>query len=220
MTNQEQFKSFAPAKSAFVNTWPGGYRENFSVYKQQCDATEEEIVSRMLRPFFNKEHTALEIGCGGGYFTEKYLLPNFRYVYALDLIPPECAPRGGKDGRLTYIELPESNYSCYGIEDETIDFAFSFGCFCHIPLWANKEYVRNIYRVLRSGGIASLFFSNTERRIGTASVLSDSIDPKKSIMWCDNDWRRTHDMLQDAGFVDIVDIMPKHCNTLVSVRKP
>jgi hypothetical protein len=87
-------------------------------------------------------------------------------------------------------------------------------------LFANDKYVKNVFRVLKPGGVASLFFSNTERRGGKGLDPDPSTDPTTNIMWCDNYWSLTAEILRIHGFVDIKDLMPTHVNTMAYARKP
>ena len=218
--NKDQFQ-FEPTKKAFLNTWPGGYRENFEVFQKQCGASEQEVVDICLRPHFHQGHSALEVGCGGMFWVENYLLPNFRHVYAIDLIPAtdECVTRNsGKN--FSYIEAGDRDYSLSAIPDNSIDFVWSFGVFCHLPLFASEAYAKSIFRVLKPGGTASLFYSNTDRRPGSGSKMAPETNPDSSVFWCENNWETTEKMLREVGFVDAVDLMPNHCNTMAGLRKP
>lgn len=202
-----------PTKKDFVSQWgPKGYRENFTVYEPTCNGSEAEVVGKCLAPWFNKDHVALEVGCGGGFWVENYLCPNFKHVFGLDLLPeaPHQAPN------FTYIEVPDRNYSCHGIEDESIDFVWSFGVFCHINLDSLQEYLNNVYRVLKKGGKASLYFSNNERRPNVATVG----EPESGIIWIKNDLETSKKMLRKAGFRgEIVDLMPTIKDTMLHVEK-
>ena len=72
-----------------------------------------------------------------------------------------------------YIELPDRDYNCTGVEDESIDFAFSFGVFCHLPNSANETYVNSIYKKLKVGGVALLAFADFYRHFLYSEELWD-----------------------------------------------
>ena len=203
-----------PTKKDFVETWgTAGYRENFEVYGRSDNggATEEEVVARCLAPWFDKTRVALEIGCGGGFWPERHLCPNFRHVIGLDVLPP--APFAAPN--FTYIEVPDRDYSCFGVLDESVDFVWSFGVFCHLNLESIQEYLHGVRRVLKPGGRASLYFSNDTRRPGHATEG----DPGKGIVWCLNDLGTSEEMLRAAGFPDPVDLMPELRDTMLGVVK-
>lgn len=200
------------SKEGFLATWPGGYRENWVVYGKMSGVSEEEIVSTCIAPFRNQAHTALEIGCGLGFWTDRHLAPYFREVVALDLLadPKLTSPN------VRYIEVPDRDFSCFGVEDESIDFAWSFGVFCHLTLEAQQSYVEAVFRKLRPGGHAALYFANIERRPGTASRENTELQ----VPWVENDWARTRAMLEAAGFIEIRDMVPHLPDTMAYGRKP
>lgn len=200
-----------PSKRAFLQAWPGGYGENWEVYGKVSGVSEEALVSKCLAPFFDQTHTAMEIGCGIGFWVKKYLCPNFMNVIGLDLLPsaPVLLPN------FKYIEVPERNYDCFGVDDGSVDFVWSFGCFCHLTLPSVQQYLCSAFRKLRPGGRASLFFSNSDRRPGTASVSNT----EDQIIWSANDWPTTKGMMEEAGFVGVRDIMPELCDTMAYGEK-
>lgn len=199
-------------KRGFNSTWPGGYRENFEVYAAKTGMGEGPIVRVALEPFYNKEHVALEIGCGGGFWIDKYLAPNFKKVIGLDVIPKP--PLVGDN--VQYIEVPDRNFECYGVEDGSIDFVWSFGVFCHMTHPAIQSYLHAAFKKLKPGGKAVLYFSNTERRPGTAS----SGNSENEVLWISNNWVLSENMMVKAGFVNIKDLMPMHIDTIAYAEKP
>lgn len=200
-------------KEAFLRTWPGGYRENWVVYGKMSGVSEDALVAATLSPFYDPAATCMEIGCGLGFWTDRYLAPHFGAVVALDLLQSVKF----KHKNIRYIEVPDRSYSCHGVEDDSVDFCWSFGVFCHIPLPRVQEYLRAIFRKCKRGARCSLYFSNIERRPGTVTAGSDRND---IVPWVENDWRRTCEMLEAAGFVDIVDLLPTLPDTMASCKKP
>lgn len=207
-----------PTKSAFQSTWPGGYTENFVVYEAVTGGKESEIVAACLAPFYNPAGVALEIGCGTGFWIENYLLPNFAIVIGLDVIPREWVKPNADNFR--YIEAPSCNYECFGVGGGAVDFVWSFGCFCHLPIPAIEQYLKSTMRVLKPGGKASLFFSNSERRPGVCTKEGVVMDPDQTIIWVDNNWEKTKAMMEAAGFVGVMDLMPSLKDTMVLGTKP
>lgn len=197
------------SKEAFLSAWPGGYRENFDVYTTTVGLTEEQIVSACLRPFYDAGMDAIDIGCGAGFWIERHLAGHFRSVTGIDLLPSVLLPGG-----CHYIEVGDCDYSLAAVNDESMGFAWSFGVFCHLPNEASEEYCRAIFRVLKPGGVAVLYFSNTERR-------GSRIDGDKlTVGWADNDWKRTRSMLKRCGFVNVRECIPGSMDTLAFGEKP
>lgn len=200
-----------PARDAFLKTWPGGYRENWEVYGKASGITESALVEKCLLPFFNPNHVVLEIGCGGGFWTEKYLSPNFKSVIALDLFPDP----GLAGNNITYIEVPDRNYDCFGVEDASVNFVWSFGVFCHLTLESIQKYLIAAHRKLVPGGRAVFYFSNKDRRPGTCTKENNSGE----VIWVENDFPTSKAMLEKAGFVNVNDIMPELFDTMAYTEK-
>lgn len=203
-----------PTKSDFVNTWgPRGYRENFAVYSAPTGggATEDQVVASCLSPFYNRDNSCVEIGCGNGFWPERHLCNNFRHVTGLDVL----SDTPFRAVNFTYIEVPDRDYSCYGIADESVDFVWSFGVFCHLNLPSIQKYLHSVYRILKPGGSASLYFSNNTRRPGHASAPGGT----SGIIWVKNDLETSVKMLQSAGFKNPVDLMPDLKDTMLGVTK-
>lgn len=122
-----------------------------------------KVRSRYLEPYVSRETVALEIGPGGGRWT-RYLLRG-REVVAVDLNGeffeyleqrfPEAA------AKLRFYET--SGYELQGIADASVDFVFSFGTFVHFDPEGINEYVREIRRVLRAGGVATLHYADRSK---------------------------------------------------------
>jgi len=200
------------SKEVFLTTWPGGYTENWEVYGKVSGKTEEEVVLKCLSPFYNTAGSVLEIGCGSGFWTDRYLAGNFKSVMALDLLPSVKFIHNN----ITYMEVPDRNFSCCGVEDNSVNFCWSFGVFCHMSFNACQMYLCSIFRKLVSGGEVSLYFSNNDRRPKTNPT---PFDPNE-IQWLMNDYGKTNSMLLKAGFIDTRDLMPDLCDTMIYGRKP
>lgn len=201
------------SKEAFIRTWgPSGYRENWAVYGKMSGHSESQVVDACLKPFYDKAATALEIGCGAGFWTDRYLAENFARVIALDVIPrPPFHSRN-----IDFIEVPDRNFDCHGVADQSVDFAWSFGVFCHMTLPSIERYLRGVFRVLRPGGRAALYFPNIDRRPGVATVANTPDTPP----WVHCDMPTAVAMLERSGFVDIGDLLPTLPDSMVRCQKP
>lgn len=202
-----------PTKEAFLRAWPGGYRENWEVYGSASGIPLDVVLNKCLRPYYNKNHIALEIGCGLGFWTFDHLAKNFKEVIALDLL--KDIPM--KPFNVRYQEVPDRNYSCHQVPDNSIDFAWSFGVFCHLPISAIQTYLNSIFRVLKPGGKVALYFSNSDRRPGRSTPDNNS---ENDIVWVDNNWDKTKQMMEQSGFVEIVDLIPELFDTIAGAQKP
>lgn len=132
-------------KTFFQNAWGElGYYETFS-YGVGID----KVCVVALYPFCSLKKRALEIGSGGGTFTER-MISKFEHLTAIDVISMPAKFNAYQD--FTYIELPSRNYNCEGMREDEIDFTFSYNVFCHLSNDAIKKYISSVYKVLKKGG--------------------------------------------------------------------
>jgi SAM-dependent methyltransferase len=118
------------------------------------------VARRYIEPFVGPDKVCLEIGPGGGRWTQ--FLVGARELILVDLNPeffeylrrrfPEAAPR------MRFYET--SGYELGGVADGSVDFVFSFGTFVHIEPEGIDAYLGELRRVLRPGGIASLQYAD------------------------------------------------------------
>lgn len=141
----------------FLKFWgPSGYHETFDGY-QDKEFVKSEMNS-ILSKHKNANKTALEIGCGRGYWTTQ-LSSSFQKVTCLDILPSDSVGKWLPKNAI-YFQLPDRNFKCSGVPDSSVDFVFSFGVFCHLPFSAVLEYITNIRRVLKPSGTAVLMCPN------------------------------------------------------------
>jgi SAM-dependent methyltransferase len=127
----------------------------------------------VVSPFIGQVDVIVEIGPGGGRFTE-ILLPKCQRLVAvdtsatmLDLLRERFLGRDDLecvlgDGR----GLPR-------VADESVDAAFSFDVFVHLQHWDIFNYLVELQRVLRPGGKAIIHHSNTFSDLGWAAFLRE-----------------------------------------------
>lgn len=129
-------------KQFFIQSWgEKGYYEHFN-YGVGID----KVMQGCIDPFIKEPIRILEIGSGGGTFTER-LWSKGSGLTCIDVIP-----QPDKLKCCEYIELDSQDYNCTGLEDNSIDFAFCYNVFCHLSNDAIKQYLASVNRVLRIGG--------------------------------------------------------------------
>ena len=134
--------------------------------------TPEDVVPyldrTMIEPFFGTCDVLLEIGAGGGRFTE-VLLPRCKKLIAVDTSP-------------TMLDLlrerfaGDSRFECRLVDgrglgriaDDSVDAAFSYGVFVHLQHWDIYHYLAELGRVLKPGGKALIQHSNLLSDLGWA----------------------------------------------------
>ena len=121
MTKQNNY-----TKKDFLKFWgDNGYIETWDGHQYNWSKEIQDLVLNQIGN--NKDKNVLEIGCGAGYWT-KFLCEHSKNVTAIDLLPNSPFQLDN----FTYIENKNMQFDCKNIQDESIDFAFSFGVFCHL----------------------------------------------------------------------------------------
>lgn len=201
-------KSKNYTKKEFLSFWgKQGYVETWDGHQYNWSKEIQELVLNQIGS--NKDKIVLEIGCGAGYWTS-FLCENSKEVYAIDLIPkPKIKFKNFK-----YIENKSMQFDCSTLENDSIDFAFSFGVFCHLSLDACESYLKDVMRVLKKGGTAIFMYSNDEG----LKKFFDNPDFKANMIYGEcNDYADIMPMIQkyDAQAENILDFR----DTLVLINK-
>jgi SAM-dependent methyltransferase len=133
-------------------------------------ASPEEILPYLDRvvfaPFLGTCDVLLEIGPGGGRFTE-ILLPKCRRLIAVETSQTMLEllqQRFHGDERLEY-HLADGR-GLGSVASASVDAAFSYGVFVHIQHWDIFNYLVELERVLKPGGRAIIQHSNTLSELG------------------------------------------------------
>ncbi len=116
------------------------------------------IRDRYLLPYVNQQHTAVEIGPGGGRWT-RYLLP-FQRLYVVDYHQELLNElhRNFRSKNMIFIKNNGTDFP--GVPDNSVDFVFGFGVFVHLDTPIIEQYLRNIRSILRPGGNFLLHYSD------------------------------------------------------------
>ena len=158
-----------PAPKGMRSFWDAKGRENamfyVSSYRAYGDQDPAEfwkwghiLADRYLGEsglVFTGDEVALDLGCGIGRFTAPFA-ERFRHVHAVDVAPSMIEQaRGHLAGRDNVTFHLGSGADLAMLEDGSIDFAWSYIMFQHIPDPAvTLNYLRELGRVLRPGGHA------------------------------------------------------------------
>lgn len=200
-------------KEFFQAAWgEKGYYENFS-YGVGID----RVCKTCLIPFYNVEHNALEIGCGGGVFTEK-MLGRFYELTVVDVIKN---PFGNKTEHFKYIELPNHSNDLQGIYSDSIDFCFSYNVFCHMSNDFLRAYLKSIHGVLKEGGNLVFMLSNYNNINHRFEDSEDYGLGELLPMGHFYQDERTLDVIAGKGDWDIIsrNMIPEHRDIIVHLKK-
>lgn len=123
-------------------------------------ALAEEVIARYIAPNLAPRAKILEIGCGGGRFSEKLAGLGGELVFAD--VSPEMLGRtkarlNGKKG--VALQRP-GGHDLGRFEPGIFDIAFSLDAFAHFSMDEAYSYLGEIRRVLKPGGKGLLRFAN------------------------------------------------------------
>ena len=198
-------------KEYFKRVWPNGYSE------PGYGIGNAKIIEICITPFKDKEKNVLEIGPGAGVFT-KHLL-DFKHIYLLDVIKSNSIP---KNENITFIELDNQDFFCTGIENNSIDFVFAHGVFCHLSNDALKTYVSSVHRILKQHSDFVFMVANIENT--KKSFKEDVNEFKLGDMLPMGHFyqsQETLDLIIDKNDFDFVNrnMAPEHRDFLVHIKK-
>jgi methyltransferase family protein len=165
MTNQGLGNQFSTA-------WKSGYYEGdpmdpmaestYGVYGYNSSL--HTIYLACIRPYLGSESVALEIGPGRGAWSKTMLDRGCARLYAVDVVPPEKTffwDYVGRNPRATYLTATDCELG--SVPDNSIDFFFSFGVFCHLRPEMCESYVRSLTRKMKSGANGFLMCADFDK---------------------------------------------------------
>lgn len=141
----------------------------------------ESLVEHILNPNIPEGSDVLEIGPGGGRFTE-YLLDRGNKIYLVDLTQKcidLCKERFKEYSNIYY--FVNDGKSLDMIADNSIDRIWSWDVFVHINDTDIKNYVRQFDRILRPGGIGIIHHSKKGK---SSRGWHSNMTAKKMCVFC------------------------------------
>lgn len=141
------------------------------------DVPAEQIVEHLdqhvFAPFIGQVDVILEIGAGGGRYSEILLLKCQRLILsdiALTMVD-YLRQRYAANHKVEYLLLDGLGLS--PTPAESVDLVFSYGVFLFLPHWDFYRYLTEIYRVLKPGGQAIIHHANTFSKLGWKRFQDD-----------------------------------------------
>jgi ubiquinone/menaquinone biosynthesis C-methylase UbiE len=120
----------------------------------------EEIISGHVAPHVGTGTKLLEIGCGGGKFSERLsgLCGNLVCADVSSNMLQRTRERLNGNKNIAFQKL--NGYDLHQFKKNAFDFVFSFDTFVHIDMEDSYSYLAEIQRVLKPGGKGLLHFAN------------------------------------------------------------
>lgn len=125
------------------------------------------VKDHWLLPYVNRQHTALEIGPGGGRWTR--YLRGFGRLYVVDYYPEVLAEarRNIPGEHITWIANGGTDFP--GVPERSIDFLWSFGCFVHLEVPLIQAYLDAMRPILAPGAQVVLHYSDKRKPIAAGN---------------------------------------------------
>ena len=149
---------------SFKNIWDGGYFTGYSKKRNQKGL--ENYLSKNL-----KGHKLLEIGWGGGQWS-KFIhdLNIYEKIYCIDVLSEEHNKFWDYLGESTksvihYEEVNDFNLNF--IEDNSLDFVFSYDVFCHISFSGVKSYLSSLHKKCKQGAELLIMYADPNKYINS-----------------------------------------------------
>jgi SAM-dependent methyltransferase len=131
------------------------------------------VRKKFLDPFVSSHKVCMEIGSGGGRWTQ-YLLP-CRELICVELNPEMfdyIRNRFGDPKHVSYVTT--NGHDVPSVPNDYVDFIFSFGTFVHLEMETIARYVESMSLVMKSGADLILQISNTNKEHSLAEKPSFS----------------------------------------------
>jgi cyclopropane fatty-acyl-phospholipid synthase-like methyltransferase len=123
-----------------------------------------KVITYYIKPYIANDTVALEIGSGGGRWTQ-YML-QARELILVDLNAqffPYLKQRFEQvESKLRFYQT--KGYELDGIEADCVDFIFSFGTFVHIDPEGIDLYFDQIKRVMKPGAIGVIHYADRSKK--------------------------------------------------------
>ncbi len=143
-----------------------------------ADVPATELVAHLVRtvfaPHLGTPETLLEIGAGGGRFTQALVPLVGRRVVAADTSKTMIAllrERFSAEKKVEPLQLDGRGLA--PLEDASIDAAFSYDVFVHLAPWTMGLYLMELARVLRPGAPLVIHHANTLSDLGWKRFVRD-----------------------------------------------
>jgi SAM-dependent methyltransferase len=183
---------------SFQNIWEGGYLTGYSPKRNQ-KGLEDYLKTKL------KGKNFLEIGCGGGQWSKFiYDLNIFNKMYCIDALSEEHNNFWSYvgDSAKNIIQYEQvKNFELNFIDDNSLDFVFSYDVFCHISLSGVQSYLSSLYKKSNKGSELLIMFADPKKYLKSEPENRYHVSrylPKKKFIYKLSDKKLISDALKDC----------------------
>lgn len=183
---------------SFQNIWEGGYLTGYSPKRNQKGL--EDYLKTNL-----KGKNFLEIGCGGGQWSKFiYDLNIFNKMYCIDALSEKhnnfwSYVGDSAENIIQYEQV--KNFELNFIDDNSLDFVFSYDVFCHISLSGVQSYLSSLYKKCNKGAELLIMYADPKKYLKSEPENRYHVYrylPKNKFLYKLSDKRLIADALSDC----------------------
>jgi SAM-dependent methyltransferase len=146
--------------NSFQQVWSGGYKTGYSKKRNQKGVEE-----------YLKNNTSgeilLEIGCGGGQWS-KFICENIKFekLFCTDVLSAEHNDFWnyvGSKNKKNIIYKHVKDFDLDFIDDDSLDYVFSYDVFCHISYSGLNAYLESLYKKCKKGANILIMYADAEK---------------------------------------------------------
>jgi predicted SAM-dependent methyltransferase len=120
------------------------------------------IVETCIRPYVQSDTVVLEIGANGGGWTHHFL--SAKQVICFDALSPKHTgfwSHIGHRDNVDYFQVKD--FYCNELENNGVDYVFSYDVFCHISYSGTRAYLENLYDKLKVGANCFIMIADANK---------------------------------------------------------
>tara|TARA_R110000824_G_scaffold160888_1_gene335854 strand:- start:1400 stop:2224 length:825 start_codon:yes stop_codon:yes gene_type:complete len=133
----------------------------------------EEIYEICIKPYAVPGAAVLDIGTNGGFWLSKMLDGDPTSAIGIDVLDPDHLGFWANmyrwhgpevcvhPGKLGFIQV--TNFSLGAVEDNLLDFVFSYDVFCHISWPGAQEYIKNLFSKMKPTADAFIMIADANK---------------------------------------------------------
>ena len=134
-----------------------------------------EIFNKCIIPYINKETNVLEIGPGRGAWTLKMTELKPKSIICFDIFSAEHNSFWEllglkKKSFISYYQVEDNK--CKELQNDSIDYLFSYDVFCHIPYSKCEEYLQNLYNKLKKDAVCVIMIADYDKSIKNSQPIA------------------------------------------------
>ena len=134
------------------------------------------IKKHYVMPYVSAEKTGLEIGPGGGRWTQ--YLTAMKRLYVVDYYEEMLAEFARTFKAPNIIAIRNNGSDFPGVPDNEVDFLMSFDVFVHLDAALVKSYLNNMKRILKKDAVVFLHYSDKSKIMAKINEGFAEMTPK------------------------------------------